>query len=686
MTPQPTSGSLVHQTAGGAGPRARIALATAIAIAALTLLTAGPAQAGTYHMYVCGFDSNPSPFAGASGAGVSASAQCGNGGPGYILQAGGSVGYNQGASWSTTAPAGIAINHVYTQYDNSNGVGDGKGYYGAFNWDGGVSAQITDNFKVYGCCQNNFSSQHLSWAITCRFASGCTSSPIMTIGQIDVTLSEAQSPSIGGGGALWGASGWIRGTWPIGAGASDPSGVCRTTVVLGPLTLAGPGGTPSTGGYQQCPDQLWNASVDTTQAGNGTVGLAISATNAAGNGGFIAHNVNVDNTAPSVHLSGSTFAYANQGAQYINVSASAGPSGVSGINCSVDNGPYQYYPGSATSIGVAGPGFHHATCVAYNNARDASGNVAASAPQSWSTAIIEPTLAAIWFPTVHNPLRCSIVRKREKVGAHYKFVRRHGKRVRVRVPAHFRTVKVKDCRARVVRRRVAYWTTVVRNHHRTRVKHYRYVRSVVFPSAGHALVKHARFRSGTTIQGWLGASWLAPLAGEPLTVYAAPDNEQGQFVPVTYARTDADGVWTATLPPGPSRIVEVGYEGVGGGAVVGSVSGQIKVEVAAPVHMIRTPRKHVPWGSKLRFIGYLPGGWVPPKGELVRVRLGLGSAHTTVATISTSPAGLFSFRYHFGAGSPSDVRRFWFQFLTLPEGDYPFTQGASRKIYVTVGG
>jgi hypothetical protein len=173
------------------------------------------------------------------------------------------------------------------------------------------------------------------------------------------------------------------------------------------------------------------------------------------------------------------------------------------------------------------------------------------------------------------------------------------------------------------------------------------------------------------------------LAGEPLTIYAAPDNGQGQFVPVTYSRTDANGVWTATLPPGPSRIVEVAYPGAGAGAVLGSVSGQIKLKVAAPVRLIRTPRKHVPWGSKLRFIGYLPGGYVPLRGEHLRVRLGIGSAHTTVATVATQPDGVFTFSFHFGPGNV--VRRYWFQFLTLPEGDYPFTPGVSHKVYVTVG-
>jgi hypothetical protein len=75
--------------------------------------------------------------------------------------------------------------------------------------------------------------------------------------------------------------------------------------------------------------------------------------------------------------------------------------------------------------------------------------------------------------------------------------------------------------------------------------------------------------------------------------------------------------------------------------------------------------------------------YVPLRGEHLRVRLGIGSAHTTVATIATQPDGRFSFSFRFGAGNV--VRRYWFQFLTLPEGDYPFTPGASRKVYVTVG-
>jgi hypothetical protein len=696
MTPQRTSGS-VSRRAAEAGPRkgqvrqprrtARRRLGLAgllLAVMAASWLSTGRAQAGTFSMLVCGLSGSPAPFSASAGGGMSATAACGNGGAGYEINApGGHVGLNQAGSWNTTAPAGISIVHAYTQYDRSAGVGSGNGYFGEFYWDGGTSAQITNAFSTYGCCQANFSSQHLGWTVICRFNSGCNYPAYVYVGQINITLSETQAPSITGSGALWNSSGWVRGTWQVGFGASDPSGICSSSIALGGQGIGGPGAAPNQGNYQQCPDALWATNIDTSRSGTGAMGLGISATNAAGVSGNVARTVYVDNTRPSLRLSGPALAYANAGVQYVNVTASAGPSGVSGISCSVDGGAYQYFPGSATSIGIAGAGVHRTTCVAYNNARDAAGNVAASAPQSATTTIIEPTLSAIWFPTIRNPLRCRTVRRRQKVAAHYKYLRRHHKRVRVRVRAHYRTVKVADCRARVVRRRVAYWTTVRRRHHRKRVKHYRYVRSVVFPSAGHSVAKHARFRAGTTIQGWLGTSWLAPLPAQPLTIYAAPDNGQGRFVPVTYALTGSNGIWTATLPPGPSRIVEVAYGGGAGGAVIGSVSGQIKLKVTAPVRLIRTPRKHVHWGSRLRFVGDLPGGYVPQRGEHLRVRLGIGSAHTTVATIATRPDGRFGFSFRFGAGNV--VRRYWFQFLTLPEGDYPFTPGASRKVYVTVG-
>ena len=657
----------------------------AIAITAIALLGAGPAQAGTFYLKTCGYSGSPAPFGAGSGGGVAAGAQCGNGLPGYELSSPGGVANYAGAYWSTTAPAGISITHVYTQFDSSTNI-QGAGYYTSFNWDNGTTGQLPNSFGqnpgATGCCLQNFASQTLSWAMTCRFST-CSSPASMSIGQLTVTLSETQAPSITGGGALWNSSGWVRGTWQVGFGASDPSGICSSSVALGGQGIGGPGASPEPGQLPPVPrcavgDQHRHEQIGRGRDGAGDLGHQ----RRRGERQHRAHRLRRQHDPISERV-GSDLRLANAGTQYVTAHASAGPSGVSGIACSVDGTPYQDFPGAAATVAINGPGVHNTTCVSFNNAHDAAGNVAASAPQTETTVIGEPTLSAIWFATVHNPLRCQLVRKRQRVPAHYTYVRRHHHRVRVRVRAHYRTVKVKECHARVVKRRIAYWVTVRRHHHRVRIKHYRTIRSVVFPSEGHALVRHVRFGSRARLQGWLGTTWLAPMGGQAVLIYGAANNERGNFRVVGFAQTNANGVWSYTLPPGPSRIIEVEYPGALGGAVTSSVSSQIKLDVAAHVHLVRTPRSHVTWGSKLRFAGRLAGGYVPARGALLRVRLGIGSAHTTVATVSTRRNGSFSFSYRFGAGNV--VRRYWFQFLTLPQGDYPFTQGASRKVYVTVG-
>ncbi len=82
----------------------------------------------------------------------------------------------QGASWTATAPAGLSITHIYTVGDSGGNVGDGHGWWGEFFWNGGPgpagrSAQITDTFHTYGCCQASFNNQTVGWFIACGVAS-----------------------------------------------------------------------------------------------------------------------------------------------------------------------------------------------------------------------------------------------------------------------------------------------------------------------------------------------------------------------------------------------------------------------------------------------------------------------------------------------------------------------------------
>ena len=52
-----------------------------------------------------------------------------------------------------------------------------------------------------------------------------------------------------------------------------------------------------------------------------------------------------------------------------------------------------------------------------------------------------------------------------------------------------------------------------------------------------------------------------PLAGQPVAILTAPDNGSNAFAQAAAVTTGPDGSWTATLPPGPSRIIEASYAG-----------------------------------------------------------------------------------------------------------------------------
>src|SRR6478609_5560796 len=128
-----------------------------------SLLLCSSAAGASYNVYVCGpWSSGSGPFVPAAVPGTEAVAiACGASGDAaalslakYGLQA---VPNGQGASWTTTAPAGLTITHIYTVNDTSSGVGDGQGWWGEFYWEGGPSltgrsAPINDNFSGSGCC------------------------------------------------------------------------------------------------------------------------------------------------------------------------------------------------------------------------------------------------------------------------------------------------------------------------------------------------------------------------------------------------------------------------------------------------------------------------------------------------------------------------------------------------------
>ena len=164
--------------------------------------------------------------------------------------------------------------------------------------------------------------------------------------------------------------------------------------------------------------------------------LTLGAWDAAGVPVNYTKTIYIDNSQPTVSLSGPTDAPSTAGTQFVTATGRAGPSGVRGISCSVDNAPAHWYPSSTAQVPVAGVGEHSVTCQAANNARDASGNPNWSTGASWSMKIGDPTVSGIAFGHIVNAPRCKRVKERVNVPARWVTVHRHHKSVKVKRRAH----------------------------------------------------------------------------------------------------------------------------------------------------------------------------------------------------------------------------------------------------------
>jgi hypothetical protein len=276
--------------------------------------------------------------------------------------------------------------------------------------------------------------------------------------------------------------------------------------------------------------------------------------------------------------------------------------------------------------------------------------------------------SAVSLTRIVNPVRRRVVVKRVRVGWHWATVRHGNQLVRVKRGGHFKTVKITEyvqtCTAKAVR------TGPGRS---CPPPHIQVTSSLQVPY-GHTLTIHGLYTTGQGV----------PLSGQTVRLLAAPDNGFGVFSQVATATTAGDGSWTATLPPGPSRIIRAVTDGT---ATILPSSGQVTAIVPAKIRLIKVWPQHVAWGGTVHLVGQLFGGYLPSKGALVRLRIGYGSTYNTYGVEEhVKGDGRFSTVATFGPGDPSISRTYWFQIASLPMGNYPFAPAASQRVPVIVGG
>lgn len=628
---------------------------------------------------VCGSYAN-NVFVSSTVPGITATGRCPtpsyNGG-GFGLFNSGTTTRGKSAHWQTTAPAGLELVGATASQLVSVGVNDGADYGGGFYWAGGGVGTNDQSPSTMGMTFPSPSS-YFGVQLVCGRAT-CTQPAQIAIGAFALYVRETSGPGFNAPSGLWQTGGWIRGTWPFVVSADSPSGVCSLSATLNGQLIDTSTSGQDVSTWHQCAAPAINQQVDTTRYGQGSLTLALGAVDATGVPASISKTVYVDNSTPTVTMSGPVDAPSTAGTQYVTASAGGSPSGIADVVCSVDGGPGQTYSGATAQVPVGGIGSHTVSCYANDNAVDPAGVHGTSTAASWSLKIGQPTEVGIAFDKLVG-LSCHRALARIKIAGHWITVRRHGKRVKVRTRTRTKVERVMRCHPRTVVRRTVVFVRARRHGHMVKVKRTKLVRVVVPP---HWVAHSARvvpFGHGTTVDGWLGTSSGTALAGQIVHVLTAPNNGSNAFTETATVTTTATGGWTAQLPGGPSRVVEAVFDG--SPTTESSSSGQVRVVVPAMVRIAIRPRI-VPWGSEIHVTGRVLGGYVPTNSNLLRLDVGIGRIGHIEGLPQILPNGRFVIVWKFDRGQ--GVIHPWFSVSTLSEAAFPYAPGTSKRVVVTLG-
>lgn len=540
--------------------------------------------------------------------------------------------------WQANAPSGFLITgaSVAPNQVNSINLNDGHHWGGSFYWSGG-GAKTSDNSFSTGYSVSGLATPFFGFTIWCNLSTGScgpwnVNPPELFVGQITLSATETSGPALGATG-LWAQNGWVRGQWPLAVSGNSPSGLCAIAVSLAGKALQGSSSGRNDSVWHQCAAAAVHDLVTTAAYGQGGVRLALAARDAAGLPASYSKTVYIDNSAPTVSMSGPSDAPSTAGTQVVTATAGGSPSGIDGLACSVDGAAAHWYPGATARVPVAGIAQHTVTCRAANNAVDGAGAHGWSTVASWHLGIRAPTAVTSTFArtTRTHCTRKTIVRGRGK---------------------HRHRVRVRRCHAHTIRK----------------------------------AAERVAFRHRATVSGWLG-SGSTPLAGQSVTIMAAPLGSS-HFHRAVVVMTRANGTWKAKLPAGPSRIVRAVYGG--STAFEPAASAALKLTVPARIRVHVTPNRS-PWAGRLVITGRLEGGYIPrdrkQASQLLKLRIGVVGVkglHGSVGVPNLKPNGRFRTTFCLAPGR--GIVRYWFSAVSLFETNYPYARGShSNRAVVRVG-
>ncbi len=449
--------------------------------------------------------------------------------------------------WSLRAPAGLVISSVYIPHMYSWGIDDGSGWDGGLYWRGGSGRVRTfDGQSGWSSANSGGPSfnwpaggtRYFGWRLACRARRCNGGNRWLTVELVELRVRETQRPRLVAPDGLWQARGWIRGWWALHFSGDSPTGLCALSASVNGETGPGSVSQRHPALWHQCAAPAVDQAIDTAQYGQGVMPLTITAVDGAGQSVTYTRTIQVDNQRPTVSLSGPSDASNAAGTQYVRATATAGPSGVAGIVCSLDAGPDRWYPSAAAAIPVQGVGVHHVSCYSASNARDSNGTRATSAIATWTLPIRWASVSTVSLVRIASALRCTHRSERVRIPGHWATAYHHGHRVRVRVPAQTRRVRVVQCHPRVVHRRV-------RRH-----GHWIEKRIVLLPHRVNVERLRVPFGRSAELRGWLGTGNGDAIGGQRVRIETAPDDGWSTTSSMTVV---SDRVRTASGEPALDR-------------------------------------------------------------------------------------------------------------------------------------
>ena len=137
---------------------------------------------------------------------------------------------------------------------------------------------------------------------------------------------------------------------------SSPSGMCGLNGSINQIPITGTTSPRDVATWHQCSAPPVSDTINTAAYGAGPMPLYIAGYDAAGEIAQYTKTIDVDNSTPTLSLSGPTDAPSTAGTQYVTATAGGSPSGIDGIACSVDGSPANWYPNPDAARQRPGPG------------------------------------------------------------------------------------------------------------------------------------------------------------------------------------------------------------------------------------------------------------------------------------------------------------------------------------------